>query len=46
MLKRVVKNGGFFEWNRINGMPSGSGAFRGLAGMLHQAIEDFRHWAE
>ena len=46
MLERVVKNGGFFEWYRIDGTPSGSGAFRGSAGVLYQAIEDFRDWAE
>ncbi|MDR2041866.1 MAG: hypothetical protein LBP98_06050 [Tannerella sp.] len=46
MLERVVKNGGFFEWYRIDGTPSGSGAFRGSAGVLYRVIEDFRDWAE
>ena len=46
MLERVVKNNGFFEWYKIDGTPSGSGTFRGSAGVLHKAIEDFRNWAK
>lgn len=45
MLERVVKNKGFFEWYKVDGTPSGSGTFRGSAGVLHKAIEDFRIWA-
>lgn len=46
MLERVVKNNGFYEWYALDGTPSGSGSFRGEAGVLHKAIEDFSIWAE
>lgn len=46
MLERVVKNNGFYEWYAKDGTPSGSGTFRGEAGVLHKAIEDLRTWAE
>jgi hypothetical protein len=46
MLERVSKNKGFFEWYKKDGTPSGSGTFRGSAGVLHKAIEDFRIWAK
>jgi hypothetical protein len=46
MLERVSKNNGFFEWYRKDGTPSGSGSFRGSAGVLHMAIEDFKNWAK
>ena len=46
MFERVVKNKGFYEWYAQNGKPSGSGTFRGEAGVLHKAIEDFRKWAQ
>lgn len=46
MLERVVKNNGFYEWYALDGTPSGSGSFRGEAGVLHQAIEAFHAWAE
>ncbi len=46
MLERVIKNKGFFEWYMKDGTPSGSGTFRGSAGVLYTAIEDFRSWAE
>lgn len=45
MFERVVKNKGFYEWYARNGVPSGSGTFRGEAGVLYKAIEDFRKWA-
>lgn len=45
MLKRVVENKGFYEWYAVDGTPSGSGTFRGEAGVLHKAIEDLRTWA-
>ena len=45
MLARVVRNNGFFEWYAKDNTPSGSGTFRGEAGVLHKAIEDFRNWA-
>ena len=46
MFERVVKNQGFYEWYSKEGVPSGSGTFRGEAGVLHKAIEDFRNWAK
>lgn len=46
MFERVVKNKGFYEWYARDGKPSGSGTFRGEAGVLHKAIEDFRNWAK
>ena len=46
MFERVVKNKGFYEWYAKDGTPSGSGTFRGEAGVLHKAIEDFRNWAQ
>lgn len=46
MLERVVNNNGFYEWYALDGTPSGSGTFRGEAGVLHKAIEGFRTWAE
>jgi hypothetical protein len=42
MLERVVKNRGFYEWYDRYGKPSGSGSFRGEAGVLYQAIEELR----
>lgn len=45
MLERVVNNNGFYEWYAVDGTPSGSGTFRGEAGVLHKAIEDLRAWA-
>lgn len=46
MFERVVKNKGFYEWYARDGKPSGSGTFRGEAGVLYKAIEDFREWAK
>lgn len=46
MFERVVRNGGFYEWYARDGKPSGSGTFRGEAGVLFKAIEDFRNWAK
>lgn len=46
MFERVVKNNGFYEWYAKDGTPSGSGTFRGEAGVLYKAIEDFRNWAQ
>ena len=45
MLERVVKNKGFYEWYSKDNVPSGSGTFRGSAGVLYKAIEDFQDWA-
>ncbi|WP_301061363.1 hypothetical protein [Phocaeicola sp.] len=46
MLERVVKNGGFYEWYAVDGTPSGSGTFRGEAGVLHKAIKALKVWAK
>ena len=46
MLQRVVKNKGFFEWYMVDGTPSGSGTFRGSAGVLYKCIQEFRTWAQ
>lgn len=46
MFERVVKNQGFYEWYARDGKPSGSGTFRGEAGVLFRAIQDFRNWAK
>ncbi|MDR1161350.1 MAG: hypothetical protein LBK45_03330 [Tannerellaceae bacterium] len=45
MLERIVENNGFYEWYTLDGKPSGSGTFRGEAGVLHRAIKDLRDWA-
>ena len=46
MLDRVLKNGGFFEWYTVDNTPSGSGSYRGSAGVLGKAIRELRTWAE
>jgi hypothetical protein len=38
MIERVIKNKGFFEWYTVDGKPTGSGSFRGSAGVLYTAI--------
>lgn len=45
MLTRVVKNNGFYEWYALDGTPSGSGSYRGDAGVLYSAIQEFKAWA-
>ncbi|WP_300604818.1 hypothetical protein [Niabella sp.] len=46
MIDRVLKNKGFYEWYDVrNGKASGSGDFRGEAGVLYDAIELLRDWA-
>jgi hypothetical protein len=46
MTDRVIKNNGFFEWYNVRtGKPSGSGSFRGEAGVLYDAITGLRNWA-
>jgi len=46
MIDRVLKNHGFFEWYDVRtGAPSGSGDFRGEAGVLYDAIEQMKGWA-
>ncbi|MDL2255158.1 hypothetical protein LJC38_01055 [Parabacteroides sp. OttesenSCG-928-K15] len=46
MLERVVQNNGFYEWYGMGNVPSGSGQFKGSAGVLAKSIEMFRAWAE
>lgn len=46
MIDRVIKNEGFYEWYGMGGVPSGSGHFKGSAGVLSKAIEMFKEWAK
>ena len=46
MIDRVVKNQGFYEWYGPGNKPSGSGAFKGSAGVLVKAIKMFREWSK
>jgi hypothetical protein len=46
MYKRVIKNGDFHEWYKINGTPAGSAEFKGSAGVLAKSIEMFIEWAK
>jgi hypothetical protein len=46
MIDRVVKNKGFYEWYGQNNVPSGSGKFKGSAGVLSKAIALLESWAE
>ena len=47
MIDRTIANKGFFEWYNVQtGAPSGSGSFRGEAGVLYEAIEQLKDWAE
>jgi len=47
MLDRVIANNGFYEWYNVQtGKPSGSGDFRGEAGVLYDAITAIKQWAE
>ncbi len=45
MIDRVVKNKGFYEWYGQGDVPSGSGKFKGSAGVLSKAIVQFKDWA-
>ncbi|MFD2873081.1 hypothetical protein ACFS5N_11415 [Mucilaginibacter ximonensis] len=46
MTDRTIANKGFFEWYNVQtGAPSGSGSFRGEAGVLYDAIIQLRAWA-
>lgn len=42
MIERVIKNNGFFEWYTVDGKPTGSGSFRGSAGVLYTAISNMQ----
>lgn len=45
MMDLVVKNKGFYEWYGKGGTPSGSGKFKGSAGVLSKSITQFKDWA-
>ena len=45
MLDRVIANKAFNEWYNPDGTPSGSGTFRGEAGVMIETIERLREWA-
>ncbi|MCP4263350.1 MAG: hypothetical protein GY774_38470 [Planctomycetes bacterium] len=45
MIQRVRTNEGFFEWYTVDNKPSGSGTFRGSAGVLGKAVQMFLNWA-
>ena len=45
MVKRVKDNNGFYEWYTVDNKPTGSGTFRGEAGVLYKAIEMFEEYA-
>lgn len=46
MIDRVIQNKGFYEWYGMGNIPSGSGNFKGSAGVLSKAIEMLNQWAE
>lgn len=46
MISRVIQNDGFYEWYTIEGEPKGAGIFRGSAGVLMEAIDALRNWAQ
>ncbi|SMG13942.1 GH36-type glycosyl hydrolase domain-containing protein [Sphingobacterium psychroaquaticum] len=45
MIERVIKNQGFHEWYGKGDIPSGSGKFKGAAGVLSTSIAMFNDWA-
>ena len=45
MIKRVIVQGKFYEWYTPAGKPSGSGDFKGSAGVLAEAITRLKDWA-
>jgi hypothetical protein len=46
MIRRVIQNDGFYEWYTVEGEPKGAGIFRGSAGVLMEAIDALRVWAQ
>jgi glycogen debranching enzyme len=46
MARRVLANHGFYEWYTREGKATGSGSFRGSAGVLYTAITALQRWAE
>ncbi|WP_246229254.1 GH92 family glycosyl hydrolase [Sphingobacterium shayense] len=45
MLDRVIANDGFYEYYSLDNKPSGSGSFRGSAGVLYDAILMLQEYA-
>jgi hypothetical protein len=45
MVDRVKANNGFYEWYSVDNKPSGSGTFRGEAGVLYKSIDMLYDWA-
>lgn len=46
MIDRVIKNNGFYEWYGMGDVPSGSGHFKGSAGVLAKSIAMFNDWVK
>ncbi len=46
MYLRVLKNGDFYEWYKMDGTPAGSSEFKGSAGVLAKSIVMFKEWAK
>jgi hypothetical protein len=46
MIDRVIKHQAFYEWWGMGCTPSGSGEFKGSAGVLVKAIEMMREWSK
>lgn len=46
MVDRVITNKGFYEWYSVDNKPSGSGTFRGEAGVLYKSVEMLQDWAK
>ncbi len=46
MIDRVLQNQGFYEWYGMGNVPSGSGHFKGSAGVLAKAIEMLYQWSD
>ena len=46
MIDRVIKHQAFYEWWGPGCKPSGSGEFKGSAGVLVKAIEMLREWSK
>lgn len=46
MIEQTLTNKGFYEWYGQGNVPSGSGSFKGAAGVLAKSIEMLNQWAE
>lgn len=45
MMQRVIKNGDFYEWYKIDGTPAGSAEFKGSAKLNGKELESFKFTA-